>query len=612
MEVLRLAAAELLLQFSANGEVDFTEISQRASTALGHLGEPTELALKLDYSLAHILVDEFQDTSTGQFELLTRLVEGWQKGDGKTLFFVGDPMQSIYRFRGADVGLFERVVRKGIGDVRPEYCRLSANFRSDPRLIDWFNRVFAQSMPEQSNISLGAVSYSQATAGCIKEESAGVSVHTCQDQLAEAEQVANAISESKNRGEEQVAVLVRSRKHLDEIIPVFKQRGIAYHAVEIYPLKNQSAIIDLRLITHCIVQPEDRIACIGLLRSPLVGLSLAELKALVQTDYRGNLWRCLSDSDRASLLEPSAQARLKRITKVMLRALEMRKRFSIQGAVEFVWGSLGGKHAMGELTLTDIEVFWRLLDELGAVGELSLSELDLRMKELFEATRNETSDKPGFTVELMTIHKAKGLEFDTVILPGLARITASDDKELLMWSEQLMEESGELKLLLAPLAGLETDPHYDYLSWQEKQRARFEQQRLMYVACTRAKRHLYLTAEFNFDDDDRIEPPQTNTPLFTLWKALQIEFESQPLSIASTEIPEPEYSKLRYLPTEFEFDLGAPMAWQKKSTKPIVSSVEYNWAGDTARLVGQWLHDWLQAATNSTALQQTPSRRKSL
>lgn len=93
-------------------EVDFTTISQQALSALGDAENPTDLALYLDNTLHHILVDEFQDTSITQFELLTKLVHGWQQGDGKTLFIVGDPMQSIYRFRQAEVGLFLRLKSK--------------------------------------------------------------------------------------------------------------------------------------------------------------------------------------------------------------------------------------------------------------------------------------------------------------------------------------------------------------------------------------------------------------------------------------------------------------------------------------------------------------------
>ncbi|HEX4928792.1 MAG TPA: UvrD-helicase domain-containing protein, partial [Burkholderiales bacterium] len=106
LELLPRAAAQLKVVFGERSETDFTEIAQGAVRALGTPEEPTDLLLALDTRIQHILVDEFQDTSVSQFELLERLTAGWQSGDGRTLFLVGDPMQSIYRFREAEVALF--------------------------------------------------------------------------------------------------------------------------------------------------------------------------------------------------------------------------------------------------------------------------------------------------------------------------------------------------------------------------------------------------------------------------------------------------------------------------------------------------------------------------
>ena len=98
-QLLNIAVAQLWLVFQRAGEVDFVEIAQRATQALvDNIGEPTELALKLDYQIQHLLVDEFQDTSPSQVDLLKQLTLGWQNGDSRTLFCVGDPMQSFTAF----------------------------------------------------------------------------------------------------------------------------------------------------------------------------------------------------------------------------------------------------------------------------------------------------------------------------------------------------------------------------------------------------------------------------------------------------------------------------------------------------------------------------------
>src|SRR5205807_8890004 len=111
----------------------------------------------------HVLVDEFQDTSISQWELLERLTAGWEPDDGRTLFVVGDPMQSIYRFREADVALFLHARREGLGNVRLEPLTLTTNFRSQEKLVDFFNDAFPRIFPAEPDESLGAVPYSAAT-----------------------------------------------------------------------------------------------------------------------------------------------------------------------------------------------------------------------------------------------------------------------------------------------------------------------------------------------------------------------------------------------------------------------------------------------------------------
>src|SRR5262249_53118486 len=111
--VLRTAAAQLQVEFTTEGRVDYTYVAGAARAALTESGLPTDLALRAGLELRHILIDEFQDTSLAQFDLLEAMTAAWEPGDGRTLFAVGDPMQSIYQFRDAEVGLFLRARERG-------------------------------------------------------------------------------------------------------------------------------------------------------------------------------------------------------------------------------------------------------------------------------------------------------------------------------------------------------------------------------------------------------------------------------------------------------------------------------------------------------------------
>ena len=155
--VLTAAVAHLKLIFRDHGKADFIETALAARDALGDDLEPSDLALRIDYGLRHLLVDEFQDTSQIQNDLLRRLTAGWQSGDGRTLFLVGDPMQSIYRFRKAEVGMFLDAWQGRLGQVELEPLRLTVNFRSEQGVIDWVNERFPRLFPAAGEMVTGAV-----------------------------------------------------------------------------------------------------------------------------------------------------------------------------------------------------------------------------------------------------------------------------------------------------------------------------------------------------------------------------------------------------------------------------------------------------------------------
>ena len=146
--------------FSEKVKTDFVEVALTAGNALGTADNPGDVALILDYQLRHLLVDEMQDTSSAQYRMLEALTGGWEEGDGRTLFCVGDPMQSIYRFRNAEVGQFLLAKHAGIGNVKLHELTLRRNFRSGERRVNWCNDVFPNVIPDNDDSRKSAVSFS--------------------------------------------------------------------------------------------------------------------------------------------------------------------------------------------------------------------------------------------------------------------------------------------------------------------------------------------------------------------------------------------------------------------------------------------------------------------
>ncbi|HXH64272.1 MAG TPA: UvrD-helicase domain-containing protein, partial [Mariprofundaceae bacterium] len=240
-QLVLLLKADAALQrlFEQRGEADFIEIALRAMRALeDEQGNPTDLLMRLDYRIHHILVDEFQDTSLLQLRLLRNLTEGWQAGDGthRTLFMVGDPMQSIYRFRKADVGLFLLAARNRLQLPAVEPKSLTHNFRSAPAIVDWVNRAFSHIFPYGDDVLMAAVGYAPAEAALIHAGEVHVHLQRQRDAAGEAAAVVETIRQALETEGSRIAVLARSRKHLHAIMQALTEAGIAFRAVDILPL----------------------------------------------------------------------------------------------------------------------------------------------------------------------------------------------------------------------------------------------------------------------------------------------------------------------------------------------------------------------------------------
>ena len=283
LALLPTLASELQLVFARTGETDFSEATLRALAALGNADAPEDLLLAADLRIAHILVDEFQDTSWAQLELIGRLTSGWDEGDGRTLFAVGDPMQSIYRFREAEVRNFlDARATERINDVRVECLALSRNFRSLRPVVDWVNAVFPHVLAQAADAARGNVAYAPVLATRDAAEPPVPTVELVADAAAEAQAVVRRVRDAQRAGSADIAILVRARGHLDAILPALRAAGIAYAAVDLESLGERLPTRDLMTLTRALTQPHDRIAALGLLRAPWCGLALADLLCVAQ------------------------------------------------------------------------------------------------------------------------------------------------------------------------------------------------------------------------------------------------------------------------------------------------------------------------------------------
>ncbi len=556
---LRRAVAELRVLFAERDTIDFTELSLAAREVLGNSDASPDVLLALSGNIRHFLVDEFQDTSRSQHELLRLLIRAWETNDGRTCFFVGDPMQSVYLFRQAEVELFEQVTRDGLVSeehtVNFEPLELLTNFRSHAGLTTRWNEMFNAIFERVGNADPSQVGYSHTVAS--EPSLPGEAVHVYpqiignadrepapeekEDALeGEAEQVLAILAQHEDRIEDaraegteyRVAVLVRSRPHLAKIVALLRKRGVPFRAVELEKLNERQELLDLLSLVRALLHPMDRIAWLSVLRTPWCGLTLEDLHALTGADDPA--FRHLPVLElielRLPLLTQDGAARLQRVSAILKQALAVRfeglHSASFSQWIERTWRSLGGSHCIDAAAYENTDVFFAMLDAVTPDGMACLTEdFEAEMERLYAHPDPRVSERAG--VQLMTIHKAKGLGFDVVIVPGLDRRAAQDRQQLICSLERTNPETGETETIVAPIGyrGGDKHPTYSWVQRQRSQRADDELTRLLYVACTRARKSLHLLGTATLTTSG-LKPGDPKSLLAVAWPALKADFEA--------------------------------------------------------------------------------------
>ena len=618
--LLRVAAAELEVRFGLEGQVDYTRIAGAARAALSEEGEPSDLALRLGVRLRHILVDEFQDTSAQQTELIARLTAGWEPGDGRTLFVVGDPMQSIYMFREAEVGCFLAVRDRGIGSLALRPLRLLRNFRSVPALIHWTNQTFGALFPAADDLRASAVRFTPSVPGKPDAPGAGetgtpveLRLFACAGRAAESEALVERIVALKAADPNaSIAVLVAARRHAENLIAELQGRSVEAVGVHLVPLAQVPVVRDLVALARALCHLGDRTSWLAVLRAPWCGVTLSTLTRLSRRHDAELPWEAMRDPARVLECEPSERARLERVRAVLAEALAQRGLRPFADWLEETWLALGGADAYPREALRHARAFFEAVSERGADLE---REGGAALDALLENLYAEPRARGAHPVQILTVHHAKGLEFDHVLIPGLDRRGNHDREPLLRWLDLPREQAGESDLLLAPAppVGAE-DPQSIgvFVKRLRERRGAHEQLRLLYVAATRARRSLHLYATLKPKDNGEPPRPERGTPLARLWPALgpgflaSLSASPAPAGPPAASAAAPAGVRLRgaWRPAQWPEPpalVRVPLAGQS------IEAPEFSWVQQTARHVGTVVHAALQSFAACEALPQRPA-----
>ena len=504
--------------------LDFIALEQAALRLLA-AEDPGELLLRLDRRLTHLLVDEFQDTSETQMTLLCRLLEGWEREAGRTLMVVGDPKQSIYGWRQAKVRLFQES-RQGLpcpgsGTFPLESLLLTTNFRATDTLIHWANQVFGKTI--MAGATKEGVQFHAATPG--PAAAAGESPRfalfseTDPDSARDAEarwlakEAARAAAALKTG--EKIGILLFARTHLRAYLTALAAAGLAVQVKEGLKLADSQAAQHLHNLARALTRPQDEAAWAGVLRGPWRPVSLALLTEIALTP--GDLW---TDKIRRFGTDSLCPAHLKRLIEALLTAQARAGRRPLAEILQAflaavdAWPDLGATEGPGGVANARAYLDLLAAAESG-LPEATFAKADFNLAEAFQPPDPRAMDA---AVEMLTVHGAKGLEYDRVFIPFLDWQPLKNESKTPPF---LLEEIPGSRLhglaLARPYLQEKQSPLFIMLHDLKKRRLLEEARRVFYVAVTRARRGLALSGVVKVNKNGGLTPPG-ESPLGWLWE----------------------------------------------------------------------------------------------
>ena len=335
-----------------------------------------------------------------------------------------------------------------------------------------------------------------------------------------------------------------------------------------------------------------------MLRAPWAGLDWCDLHALVLGNAKATVWELISDADALARLSDFGRDAAQRLRETLAPGVSSCRVESLRDRVERAWLALGGPAILeNDHAVDNVYHFLDVVENLEVAGDLpDVAELEAALD------AEHVSSNVNAPLQVMTMHRAKGLQFDHVMLFGLGRIPRPRDSGVLSWFDS-PDEHGRMRKVISPVgprAELEKDPMHSYIGKIESQKDRSELGRLLYVACTRARKSLHLLGNARLLKSGM--RPDRRSLLHLLWPIVGQEYEQ--CFDAELHVENGAQPGEWLLPTLRRFEDG----WSPPDVPrfPVESqaideggtAVEFYWVGSGARIAGTLVHRWAQLAAD--------------
>ena len=495
---------------------------------LNLLEKHEEIRSRIAARFKYIMVDEFQDTNQLQWEIISRLGENKKN----KFFIVGDPKQSIYGFRAADVRVFN-TVKKDFAAVNAESDHLLfESFRFKQMISQFINHIFSEILkPSDSN--QWEVAYESIEPKRDDAEGGQVEfalLDKAEDYNVQAVFIANRILEilaTTDYKPGDIAIIIRTRTHLTEIEKHLRDHDISFRTVGGIGFYQGQEIYDVYHLLKFLINPGDDLALVGVLRSPFADISDETLFYLGTCEHGQGYWSKLQEIDQIVDLSEDDKEKLNIFVGNANHWINRRDRIGLYELLSDIFSdslyrSIVSADLKGEQILANIEKIlnYTLNYEKNQSGSIvdfteSLKYLINQYQKEGEAVLDLNEDD---TVKIMTIHQSKGLEYPIVFLPFLDQSISSSASHSIYFDDSV----GAVAKIQGDQDRNKTSTSdsyfiFDLLKFKQKRKELAELKRLFYVGCTRVKDHLILCAHMR---EDKIP---TETPLSWLMMAINRE-----------------------------------------------------------------------------------------
>lgn len=566
------------------GQVDYDDMELLALKLISQHDEWQNILYAFDERTDHILVDEFQDTSFLQWEIIDKLTEEWRAGAGAktakgitpTIFIVGDDKQSIYLFRGANVEVFTRAAERlenWLGKEKFNRTTLKNNYRSLPAIIDFTNTLFSRLMAPEPEQPAWCTRYAPFVCQRTRSGPGRVEIvlHPPEEKINSPESrqidariVARRIRalidngyqiyERQSNGSEtprpcryqDIAILIRNRTQLDAIEKALRDYSIPFLVVGGTGFYQEAEIRYLAALTSFLIDPADDIALYITLRSPLFSIKEKDLLVISNAqypdkDFPPTLWERVSqfatDNHELATAVQILNTALSRVNYEPLHLIVDRILTQTRAWEKF-WEPQRA---------ANVKKFLQIIQNMELEGiNLYRIKKFLEDSEKDEARADVTISGMD-VVQIMTVHAAKGLQFPIVFHPGLNEeiLARKSYKEDLIIDETINEQGiVEAQAYYLPDSDVRKS-HPVFQTVLEKQIE--EEKRVFYVACTRACDALFLTGVWQIstktDGKEKIKLDWLKKYLGLTFDGKEFKLENANIEnvycINATTIPEP-------------------------------------------------------------------------